>query len=146
MKRNDIGDSYVLGCSSGSLRRGECIHPRGRLRRPMLASTNPVDGASAPHLLTRFCLSCGIANAPDRHPDGFGPITNREKDDSTITEPLRPNFFGGSGAQRSNISGLDPEARRRLADRIRGVARAQGAVMLLDQAGMDMPEGRSDDD
>jgi len=33
MKRNDIGDSYVLGCSSGSLRRGECIHPRGRSRR-----------------------------------------------------------------------------------------------------------------
>src|SRR6516165_1702065 len=28
MKRNDIGDSYVLGCSSGSLRRGECIHQK----------------------------------------------------------------------------------------------------------------------
>jgi hypothetical protein len=26
LKRNDIGDSYMLGCSSGSLRRGECIH------------------------------------------------------------------------------------------------------------------------
>ena len=39
MKRNDICDSYVLGCSSGSLRCGECIHPRGRSRRPMLAST-----------------------------------------------------------------------------------------------------------
>src|SRR6516225_9038142 len=26
MKRNDIGDSYVLGCSSRSLRRGECMH------------------------------------------------------------------------------------------------------------------------
>src|SRR5215471_10164231 len=31
MKRNDIGDSYVLGCSSGSLRRGECIHPNAAL-------------------------------------------------------------------------------------------------------------------
>jgi hypothetical protein len=39
MKRNDIDDSYVLGYLSGSLRRGECIHPRGRSRRPMLAST-----------------------------------------------------------------------------------------------------------
>jgi hypothetical protein len=28
MKRNDIGDSYVLGCSSGSLRRGECIQQK----------------------------------------------------------------------------------------------------------------------
>src|SRR6516225_1719682 len=36
MKRYDIGDSYCFGCSSGFLRRGECIHPRGRLRRPML--------------------------------------------------------------------------------------------------------------
>src|SRR5215467_4997094 len=25
----------------------------------------------------RFCLSYGIANAPDRHPDGFSPITIR---------------------------------------------------------------------
>jgi two-component sensor histidine kinase len=25
----------------------------------------------------RFCLFCGIASAPDRHPDGFAPITNR---------------------------------------------------------------------
>src|SRR5215471_21779235 len=33
MKRNDIGDSYVLGYSSGSLRRGEPSHPRGRSRR-----------------------------------------------------------------------------------------------------------------
>src|SRR4030095_6754838 len=39
MKRNDIGDSYVVGCSTGSLRRGECIQARGRSRRPMLAST-----------------------------------------------------------------------------------------------------------
>ena len=38
-KRNDIGDSYVLGCSSGSLRCGEFIHPRGRSRRPILEST-----------------------------------------------------------------------------------------------------------
>src|SRR4051794_14474327 len=39
MKRNDIGDSYFLACSRGALLRGECIHLRGRLRRPMLAST-----------------------------------------------------------------------------------------------------------
>src|SRR6516164_8847397 len=26
MKRNDIGDSFVFGCSSESLRRGECIY------------------------------------------------------------------------------------------------------------------------
>src|SRR5262252_1732746 len=39
MKRNDMGDSYVLGCSTGSLRRGEPSHPRGRSRRPMLTST-----------------------------------------------------------------------------------------------------------
>src|SRR6516162_5820123 len=47
--------------------------------------------------------------------------------------------------QQSNIAGLDPEARRRLADRIGGVARAQVAVMLLDHAGIDVPQGRSDD-
>jgi hypothetical protein len=39
MKRNDICDPYMLGCSSGSLRCEECIHPRGRSRRPTLAST-----------------------------------------------------------------------------------------------------------
>src|SRR6478609_7835050 len=39
MKRNDIGDSYVVGCSTGSLRRGECIQAKRRSRRPMLAST-----------------------------------------------------------------------------------------------------------
>src|SRR5262245_9258900 len=31
MKRYDIGDSYCFGCSSGSLRRGECIHPNAAL-------------------------------------------------------------------------------------------------------------------
>ena len=25
----------------------------------------------------QFCQSCGIARRPDRHPDGFAPITNR---------------------------------------------------------------------
>src|SRR6516162_8483807 len=58
---------------------------------------------------------------------------------------LSSNFFGGSGAQRSDIAGLDPEPRRRLADRGRGVARAQVAVVLLDHAGIDVPQGRSDD-
>src|SRR5262249_19850279 len=33
--------------------------------------------ARAPHRLMRFCLSCGIAIAPDRLPDGFSPITIR---------------------------------------------------------------------
>src|SRR6516225_1597001 len=39
MKRYDIGDSYVVGCSTGPLQRGECIQARGRSRRPMLANT-----------------------------------------------------------------------------------------------------------
>src|SRR6516162_3784445 len=45
-----------------------------------------------------------IANAPDRHPDGFGPITNREKDDSTITEPLRRPRCRINSRQQSRLS------------------------------------------
>src|SRR5215831_112753 len=52
----------------------------------------------------RFCLSCGIAIAPDRLPDGFGPITNREKDDSTITEPLRRPRCRINSRQQSRLS------------------------------------------
>src|SRR6516162_9368822 len=47
--------------------------------------------------------------------------------------------------QRPDISSFEPEPRRRLADRIRGVARAEVAVVLLDHAGIDVPQGRSDD-
>src|SRR5262245_20087894 len=52
----------------------------------------------------RFCLSCGIAIAPDRLPDGFVPITNREKDNSTITEPLRRPRCRINSRQQSRLS------------------------------------------
>src|SRR5260370_33133903 len=76
MKRNDIGDSYVFGCSSGSLRRsryfslalsgvrnavGDGGAARGSMRIP---AHRPPDGAAsvanfrdAPPLRTTACLA-----------------------------------------------------------------------------------------
>ena len=53
----------MLGCSSGSLRRGEYIHPRGRSRRPVLASTLHNRHGSA-----RLDAQKGYAGTPWRCP------------------------------------------------------------------------------
>jgi len=80
--------------------------------------------------LTRFCLSCGIAIAPDRLPDGFGPITNREKDDSTITEPLRRPRCRINSRQQSRLDSRSRPSATRTASRSFSPRRCASSAFL----------------